>query len=137
MRMPKKKKKLISVDFDGTIVTHEYPDIGEFLPHAQRVLKRIQDAEHRLILNTCREDSGKRKYLTEAVEFCMSNGINFVSVNENHQDDDFRDGKGRKVYANLHIDDKNFHPENMEVDWLVIEAWMEKEGWLEKVENSN
>lgn len=102
------KKLLIAIDFDGTIVGHDFPDIGEPLPAAFDVLKRIQAAGHRLILNTCRED-GKRKYLTEAVDFCRDNGIEFVSVNENAPEDDFREEKlKRKVYASLYIDDRNF-----------------------------
>ncbi len=42
---------IIAVDFDGTIVTHEYPKIGKEIPFAIDTLKRIQnDFQHRLIL---------------------------------------------------------------------------------------
>jgi hypothetical protein len=131
------KSRLIAIDFDGTLCVHAYPDIGEWLPHAERVAKRLQDAGHKLILNTCREDDlhpYKRKCLTEAVKHCEEHGISFVSVNENRQEDDFRDKGGRKVYAHLYIDDRNIPlghiPGAPWPDWLLIEQWMENNGWL-------
>jgi len=106
--------KLISVDFDGTIVWHRYPEIGEPLPEAFEVLKELQDATddegkplYGLILSTCREDTGRRLYLTEARVFCEKGGITFRSVNCNLPEDDFRDKGGRKVYAHYYIDDRN------------------------------
>ena len=78
------------------------------MPGAFETMKALQDAGHHLILNTCREDESRRAYLTEAVEYCRKNGVEFRSVNENHPDDEFRDKGGRKVYANYYIDDRNF-----------------------------
>ena len=40
---------IIAVDFDGTCVTHKYPDIGEDIG-AVPVLKELVDKGHRLIL---------------------------------------------------------------------------------------
>ena len=37
-----KKIMTIAVDFDGTIVTHEYPKIGRDIPFAIATLKRLQ-----------------------------------------------------------------------------------------------
>ncbi len=99
--------QLISIDFDGTIVDHNYPEIGLPKPLAFEVMKKLKEAGYGLILNTCREDTKKRKYLTEAVDFCASQGIVFRSVNTNLQEDDFRDEGGRKIYANFYIDDRN------------------------------
>lgn len=101
---------IVSIDFDGTLVEHQFPEIGKLKPYALEVLKEMQKRGWHLILNTCREDTGQdRKYLTEAVEFMKSNGIEFRSVNENHIDDDFRkSGPRRKVYAKIYIDDRNF-----------------------------
>lgn len=104
----------IAIDFDGTIVENAFPRIGEPLPGAFEVMRELQEAGHRLILNTCREDHKTRidkRHLTDAVEFCRENGIEFVSVNENHPDDEFRDPDEckavRKVYADIYIDDRN------------------------------
>lgn len=100
---------LLSIDFDGTIVQHKYPEIGEPLPGAIETLKDLKAQGHILILNTCREDTKRRKYLSEAVQFCKDLGVEFDSVNENRLDHDFRDEhcKRRKVYAHCYIDDTN------------------------------
>lgn len=36
---------IIAVDFDGTIVTHEYPKIGKEIPFAIDTLKRLKAKE--------------------------------------------------------------------------------------------
>lgn len=93
------------------------------MPHAFRVLKRLQKAGHKLILNTCREDGEGPKrnkhYLSEAIEFCRINGVTFVSHNENRLEDEFRESNlRRKVYANIYIDDRNL---NGFPGWLAVE----------------
>lgn len=47
----------IAVDFDGTIVTHEYPKIGTELPFATETLKMLIKDHHRLILGVCAKES--------------------------------------------------------------------------------
>lgn len=104
------KNLLVAVDFDGTIVEHRFPEIGPPLPGAIETLLALQKAGHRLILFTCREDgmdSSGRKYLAEALDFCRERGVNFVSANETMGEDDFRPQGGRKVYADVYIDDRN------------------------------
>ena len=54
----------IAVDFDGTIVEHRYPRIGEEIPFAVETLKLLQQEKHRLILWSVREG----ELLEEAVE---------------------------------------------------------------------
>ena len=41
---------VIAVDFDGTIVEHRYPRIGEVIPLDIDTLKLLQQAKHRMIL---------------------------------------------------------------------------------------
>ena len=36
---------VIAIDFDGTIVTHEYPKIGKPIPFAIQTLKKLQKKE--------------------------------------------------------------------------------------------
>lgn len=98
---------IISTDFDGTIVQHAYPEIGEPLANAFEVLKELKAHGHKLILWTCREDTIKRSYLYEAVKFCKENGLEFDAVNETILEEDFRqdDGFRRKPYAHYYIDD--------------------------------
>lgn len=105
-----KKDYVITVDFDGTIVEHEYPEIGEPLPYAFDVLKQLKKAGAKLILWTCREDQRRRKYLTEAVDFCKKNGVEFDAVNSALVDYDFRDPDQcelRKPHSSIVIDDRN------------------------------
>ena len=58
----------IAVDFDGTIVEHRYPQIGEEIPFATATLKMLINERHRLILWSVREG----KLLEEAVEWCRN-----------------------------------------------------------------
>jgi hypothetical protein len=37
------KSKVVCVDFEGTCVTHEYPKIGEDVPNAVNVLKKLNE----------------------------------------------------------------------------------------------
>lgn len=105
----RKHTLLIAIDYDGTIVDKAFPDVGTPKYGAWVTLRALIAAGHRLILWTCRENEpNKRPFLKEAVDFCKKNGVEFVSVNENRPEDDFRDGQGRKVYADLMIDDRNF-----------------------------
>ena len=53
----------IAVDFDGTIVRHRYPEIGEELPFATQTLKMLIEDRHKLILWSVREG----KLLDDAV----------------------------------------------------------------------
>lgn len=47
---------VIYLDFDGTLVEHEYPKIGRCNFGCIEVVKRLQDAGHEVILNTYRAD---------------------------------------------------------------------------------
>ncbi len=46
----------IFLDFDGTVVEHAYPKIGRANFGCIEVIKKLQDAGHRIILNTYRAD---------------------------------------------------------------------------------
>ena len=95
---------VIAVDFDGTIVKHKYPQIGEEIPFAIETLKLIQsELRHQLILWTVREG----ELLDEAVHFCRMRGLEFYSVNQNHPESSITNNP-RKLMADLFIDDRNF-----------------------------
>lgn len=93
----------IAVDFDGTVVEHEYPKIGKEKLFAFRTLKELEKKGARLILWTFR--TGKE--LDEAVEYCRQNGIEFYAVNKNYPEEIQDDTVSRKIDADLFIDDKN------------------------------
>lgn len=93
----------IAVDFDGTIVDHEYPRIGKPKLFAFETLKALQDRGDQLILWTYR--AGKE--LDEAVEFCRNNGIEFYAVNKNYPEEVYDETISRKIIADIYIDDRN------------------------------
>jgi hypothetical protein len=93
----------IAVDFDGTIVEHEYPEIGKEKLFAFLTLKELNKRGARLILWTFR--TGKE--LDEAVEFCLKNGVEFYAVNKNYPEEVMNETVGRKIDADIFIDDKN------------------------------
>ena len=93
----------IAVDFDGTIVEDEYPQIGRPIIFAFDTLKKLQDNGHRLILWTYR----KGRALEEAVKFCEVNGIVFYAVNKSFPEEEFDISYSRKINADVFIDDRN------------------------------
>ncbi len=94
---------IIAIDFDGTIVEHRYPDIGKEIPNALRILKKLKEDGHILILWTYR--SGEE--LKQAVKYCKKNGLVFHSINSNLNEDEMDFPCSRKIYADLYIDDRN------------------------------
>ena len=94
----------IAVDFDGTIVEHRYPKIGEEIPFATETLKILAQERHKLILWTVREG----ELLEEAIEWCRQRGVFFYSVNKDYPEEEKNhNGFSRKLKADLFIDDRN------------------------------
>ncbi|MFK2163541.1 BT0820 family HAD-type phosphatase [Bacteroides fragilis] len=94
----------IAVDFDGTIVEHRYPKIGEEIPFATETLKILAQERHKLILWTVREG----ELLEEAIEWCRQRGVFFYSVNKDYPEEEkSHNGFSRKLKADLFIDDRN------------------------------
>ncbi len=94
---------IIAVDFDGTIVEHDYPAIGKEMLFALDTLKALQKKGHRLILWTFRTG----KFLEDAVRYCHQNGIDFYAVNKNFPEERIEDDSVRKIQADIFIDDRN------------------------------
>lgn len=93
---------IIAIDFDGTIVEHEYPHIGRERPFAIDTLRRLQKEGHILILWTYREG----RELEEAEAWCRSRGLEFQAVNTDDPMAPPATGP-RKINADLYIDDRN------------------------------
>lgn len=94
----------IAVDFDGTIVEHRYPKIGEEIPFATETLKILAQERHKLILWTVREG----ELLEEAIEWCRQRGVFFYSGNKDYPEEEkSHNGFSRKLKADLFIDDRN------------------------------
>ena len=89
---------IIAVDFDGTVVTHAYPHIGNDIG-AVPVLRELIGNGCRVILYTMR--SGR--LLDDAVAWFARNDIPLYAVNENPAQREWTDSP--KVFADLYIDD--------------------------------
>lgn len=115
-------KMFIAVDFDGTIVKHMYPKIGDPVPFAIECLKELEDNGHELILFTMRSD----RHLIEATQYCMDNGLKLTGgINTNKTQREWTHSP--KAYAQIYIDDAAlgcpliYEPlERPYVDWLEV-----------------
>ena len=95
--------KTIAIDFDGTIVEHQYPRIGKEMLFAFATIKELQKKGHKLILNTYRTGA----LLDEAVEYCRQNGVEFHAVNKSYPDEIITENTPRKLDVDVFIDDRN------------------------------
>lgn len=108
---------IIAVDFDGTLALGDsFPDVNNASPNTVliRALKHLQEMGHKIVLWTCRENYGGKyyedgPYLIDAVKFCEQYGLSFDAVNKNAGENDGEEGTlyGRKISADLYIDDKS------------------------------
>lgn len=89
---------IIGLDFDGTVVSHEYPRIGKNIG-AIPVLKDWISKGHKIVLNTMR--SGKE--LEEAVQWFKNNEIPLYGINQTPGQR--RWTQSPKVHAHIYIDD--------------------------------
>lgn len=95
--------KIIAVDFDGTLCTDAYPNIGDPMENVIEYVKSEKSKGAKLILWTNR--SGK--FLEDAVAWCKLQGIDFDAVNDNIPEVNEEWGENtRKVFANEYIDDR-------------------------------
>lgn len=96
--------KIYAFDFDGTLCTNKFPEIGEPIAETIELAKKVKSRGNYIILNTMR----KKGNLEEAVKWCKEQGIVFDAVNDNlpHMKEFFKNNP-RKIFANYYIDDHN------------------------------
>ena len=96
---------VIAIDFDGTIVEHRYPEIGEEKPFAIETLKMLIRDRHQLILWTVRTG----RLLDEAIQWCRDRGVEFWAVNRDFPEEKITQNEhfSRKLKVDLFIDDRN------------------------------
>lgn len=121
---------IIAVDFDGTCVTHEFPNVGRDIGAAP-VLKRLTDAGAKLILWTMRSNRGVEygweNYLTDAINWFHRNKIPLWAAQRNPEQDEWTSSP--KCYAHIFIDDaalgcplvNELPGERPFVDWAKVE----------------
>jgi hypothetical protein len=115
----------ICIDFDGTIVEHDYPRIGKPVPLAIETMKGLQEQGALLILFTMR--SGK--YLQEAVDYLKDNGIELYGVNTNPSQSTWT--QSPKAYGQIYIDDAALGCPTLVVDggrpmvdWIMVRQYL-------------
>ena len=98
--------KVYAVDFDGTLCTEEFPNIGKPIWRVIHFLQSKQLNGDKLILWTCREG----KCLDEAIGWCADVGLLFDAVNCNLPEriNKYKNDT-RKIGADYYIDDRNIN----------------------------
>ena len=127
---------ILGIDFDGTIVTHKYPEIGLPISGAIETIKTVIENGHDVFLWTMR---GGRLYdgrnlLDEAVQYCDENGINLAGINRSP----VQFSTSPKQYAYRYIDDtsigcpliQNSEKERPFVDWVKVGELLVNDGFL-------
>lgn len=102
---------VIAVDFDGTLCTNNWPEIGEPNELLITLLKGAKETGGiKLILWTCRTG----ELLDNAVAWCKERGLEFDAVNENLPEDiEYFGSDSRKVRADCYVDDKSCTPDSV------------------------
>lgn len=128
---------IFNIDFDGTVVTHEFPKIGKDIG-AVPILKKLIEAGHHLILFTMRSNFigepgpigsiGSGKHLDDAIDWFNKNNIPLYGIQTNPTQHTWTNSP--KSYAEIMIDDSALgcpliYNEKISkrpyVDWIEIE----------------
>lgn len=120
------RRKIVAVDFDGTVVDHRYPDVGPEAPGAVMHLRDLVAGGWDIVLFTMR--SGEE--LDAAVRWFAERDIPLFGVNRNPEQDSWTTSP--KAYAQVYIDDAALGCPLVEiagfkrkcVDWYVVHAIM-------------
>ena len=140
----------INIDFDGTCVTHSFPEIGIDVG-AVPVLKKLTDAGHKLILFTMRSNmitykgvedgitpDTEGRFLNDAIQWFIDNDIPLYGVQTNPTQNTWTESP--KSYAPLMIDDSALgcplilNPlisDRPFVDWEAVEIMLINKGLLQ------
>lgn len=112
------KGKVLAIDFDGTVVEHDYPRIGKLKPNAKLVINNLHRLGFTIIIWSVRVDVKER----DVQRFLKDNEIKYDGINQNNIfysklfSKEF-DCEPRKIYADLYIDDRGIFWKD---DWLKI-----------------
>ena len=137
----------INIDFDGTVVTHDFPRVGKDIG-SQKVLKKLVEKGHQLILFTMRDDTPDimdeyyqikpgNRYLTDAINWFKNNDIPLYGIQSNPTQLQWTTSP--KSYAELLIDDTALGcPLKFDlsisnrpfVDWIEVEKMLIQIGYL-------
>lgn len=143
----------IVIDFDGTVVSHEFPKVGNDIG-AVPVLKELVENGHNLILFTMRSDVNNPtsknpeiviqagNYLWDAVAWFRENDIPLYGIQTNPTQHTWTGSP--KAYGNLIIDDSalgcpltcdtNISSRPF-VDWVAVRKWLISNGYIRPIKN--
>jgi hypothetical protein len=104
-----RKNKTLVIDFDGTIVVHNFPFIGPIMPFAKAAIAALYE-DFNIIISSCRNNpevrmQGSVDTLHAMEDWLIENDIKFDHIDT---------GKTGKPIADYYIDDKAIHFGN---DW--------------------
>lgn len=150
---------IIGIDFDGTIVKHEFPNIGDEVPFCKSVIKRLIANGHKIVLWTMRSDRLEHDendndveclYLKEAVDYCID-VLDFKPWGINSNPEQGQWTSSPKAYCQIYIDDAalgcpllggpeedvTYIPEDSKprpyVDWLTVEKLLAEQGFFTEI----
>ena len=124
---------IIAVDFDGTLALGNTFPVMAGKPNKLLInwLKYRKNHGDNILLWSCRENYGginykDHHYLDDAIEYCKQFGLFFDNVNANlhEKTNEYDTLYGRKITADLYIDDKSFPYSNM-IFWLFFILFFE------------
>lgn len=130
----------IYLDFDGTVVEHQYPNIGMYNIGCFEVIKKLQNAGHHIILNTYRancNDGTLELALNYLFEAASKNNFTVISDFEKKKIEPYPwNWDFFKKYNLIFIDDICANiplkpPTNAEypiVDWKKLDREFEEQG---------
>ena len=97
-------KLIIGVDLDGTAWDHEWPAIGAVRPNAAKVLQRLYDGGHTLIIWTARATP---EHIQEAKDKLAEMGVRYHGFNDfpHSLRSLYGSYEGRKLSFSVLIDD--------------------------------
>lgn len=120
-----KNKLILSVDFDNTCFTEDYPRIGKPIDGAKDTINWLYDMGHTIIINSCREGI----YMEEAVSALNRHGFKWHYFNTNDPDRVEHYGwDSRKIGCDIQIDDRDIHVKSNGgvVNWSKTRSMLEK-----------
>ena len=93
---------IVAVDFDGTVVEHEFPRVGRVLTEAFHALRGLVALDVGIVLFTMRSGD----FLREPVRLFAENKVPLLGLNVNPSQSSWTSSP--KAYAHVYVDDAAF-----------------------------
>lgn len=97
------RKRIIAIDFDGTIFENAWPEVGTIREDAVEVIQALHENGNKIIIWTCRGGEN----LKDALNALEKYQIPYDAVNENIVEMKTDFNPYPKIYYDILIDDRN------------------------------